>query len=137
MNSKKPTVMVVEDEHLLLKAIERKLKLNNLNVIACESGAEAWENLDKNQKPPDAIWLDYYLGDTNGIEFMQKLRNNEKWTDIPVLVVSNSANPDKVSKMMALGAKDYLLKADYRLDRLVLEIQSLINNTKTLKKDGQ
>ena len=114
--------MVVEDEHLLLKAIERKLKLNNLNVIACESGAEAWENLDKNQKPPDAIWLDYYLGDTNGIEFMQKLRNNEKWTDIPVLVVSNSANPDKVSKMMALGAKNYLLKADYRLDRLVLEI---------------
>ena len=67
---------------------------------------------------------------------MQKLRNNEKWTDIPVLVVSNSANPDKVSKMMALGAKDYLLKADYRLDRLVLEIQSLINNTKTTK-DGQ
>ena len=128
--------MVVEDEHLLLKAIERKLKLNNLNVIACESGAQAIENLNKKTAPPDAIWLDYYLGDTNGIEFMQKLRQNEKWTDIPVLVVSNSANPDKVSAMMALGAKGYLLKADYRLDRLVSEIQSLIN-TKTPKKNGQ
>lgn len=136
MRVKKFTVMVVEDEHLLLKAIERKLKLNDLNVIACESGEEAWENLAKKQKMPDAIWLDYYLGDTNGIEFMQKLRNNKKWSDIPVLVVSNSANPDKVGAMMALGAKDYLLKADYRLEKLVSEIQSLINNTKTSKKDG-
>src|SRR3972149_7980126 len=122
--------MVVEDEHLLLKAIERKLRLNNLNVIACETGTAAMENLNKKTAPPDAIWLDYYLGDVNGIEFMQKLRQNPKWADIPVLVVSNSANPDKVSKMMALGAKGYLLKADYRLDRLVSEIQSLIN-TKT------
>ena len=135
MESKNPTVMVVEDEHLLLKAIERKLKLNNLNVIACESGAQAIENLNKKTAPPDAIWLDYYLGDTNGIEFMQKLRQNEKWTDIPVLVVSNSANPDKVSAMMALGAKGYLLKADYRLDRLVSEIQSLINTKQ--KQNGR
>ena len=136
MESKNPTVMVVEDEHLLLKAIERKLRLNNLNVIACESGTAAIENLNKKSAPPDAIWLDYYLGDTNGIEFMKKLHQNAKWTDIPVLVVSNSADPEKVSAMMALGVKDYLLKADYRLDRLVSEIQSLINN-KTPKKNGQ
>ena len=136
MESKKPTVMVVEDEHLLLKAIERKLRLNNLNVIAWESGAKAIDNLNKKSAPPDAIWLDYYLGDVNGIEFMQKLRQNPKWADIPVLVVSNSANPDKVSKMMALGAKGYLLKADYRLDRLVSEIQSLIS-TKKQKQNGQ
>ena len=128
--------MVVEDEHLLLKAIVRKLRLNNLNVIACESGTQAIENLNKKTAPPDAIWLDYYLGDTNGIEFMQKLRQNKKWTDIPVLVISNSANPDKVSAMMALGAKGYLLKADYRLDKLVSEIQSLIN-TKKKKQNGQ
>jgi len=128
--------MVVEDEHLLLKAIERKLKLNNLNVIACETGAQALENLNKKTVLPDAIWLDYYLGDINGIEFMQKLHQNPKLADIPVLVVSNSANPDKVSKMMALGAKGYLLKADYRLDRLVSEIQSLIS-TKTPKQNGR
>ena len=117
--------MVIEDEHLLLKAIERKLRLNNLNVISCESGAQAIENLNKKTAPPDAIWLDYYLGDTTGIEFMKKLRQNAKWTDIPVLVISNSANPEKVSAMIALGAKDYLLKANYRLDTLVSKIQSL------------
>jgi len=117
--------MVIEDEHLLLKAIERKLRLNNLNVIACESGTQAIENLNKKTAPPDAIWLDYYLGDTTGIEFMKKLRQNAKWTDIPVLVISNSANPEKVSAMIALGAKDYLLKANYRLDTLVSKIQSL------------
>src|SRR3989338_8236760 len=89
MESKKPTVMVVEDEHLLLKAIDRKLRLNNLNVIACESGAQAIENLNKKTAPPDAIWLDYYLGDTNGIEFMKKLHQNAKWADIPVVVFFN------------------------------------------------
>ena len=41
---------------------------------------------------------------------MKKMRENKKWADIPVVVVSNSASPEKVHTMLALGAKKYLLK---------------------------
>lgn len=122
---KKLTILVVEDEVLLLEAITKKLKIDNFEVVGTSSGRQALDYLKNIETKPDAIWLDYYLGDINGLEFMQKVHQNKSWSTIPVLVVSNSANPEKVEKMLELGAKKYMLKAEHRLDDLVSEIGSL------------
>lgn len=119
--------MVVEDETLLLQAITKKLKLSGLDVVSCASGQQAIDYLDSLDELPDAVWLDYYLKDMNGLAFMQELKQNPKWADIPVLVVSNSASPDKVSNMLGLGAKKYILKAEYRLDEIIAMIRDFID----------
>lgn len=119
--------MVVEDETLLLQAITKKLKLSNMDVLSCASGQQAVDYLENLDELPDAIWLDYYLKDMNGLAFMQQLKHNPKTKDIPVLVVSNSASPDKVSNMLGLGAKKYILKAEYRLDEIISMIRDFIN----------
>jgi len=126
MNNDQPTVMVVEDEVLLLEAISKKLQLNNINVVGASSCKQAFDYLESLSKKPDAIWLDYYLGDLNGVDFMQQLRKNREWMSIPVLVVSNSASPEKVQKMLDLGVKKYMIKAEHRLDELVEEIKSFV-----------
>lgn len=117
--------MVIEDEELLLQAISKKLKLNDVDVVACVSGRQAFDYLQNQKKLPDAIWLDYYLGDMDGIYFMEKLKGKKELSNVPVLVVSNSASPDKVHRMLALGAKEYLIKAEHRLDELVAEIKKI------------
>ncbi len=128
METKKDfTILVVEDEDMLLKAITRKLELAGKKVIPCISGRVALEYLNQSQEIPDAIWLDFYLKDMNGLEFMYELKKDENRANIPVLVVSNSASTDKVTKMLALGAKKYLLKAESKLDDLVSEISSIMN----------
>lgn len=124
--SQKHTIMVVEDETLLLQAITKKLKLSGLDVLSCASGAQAIDYLKNLDKMPDAIWLDYYLKDMNGLGFMQTLKSDAKWENIPVIVVSNSAGPDKVHNMLALGAKRYVLKADYRLDEIIAIVNEFI-----------
>lgn len=121
--------MVVEDEALLLQVISKKLKLSGMDVLSCSSGRQAIDYLKNLDTPPDAIWLDYYLVDMNGLAFMQELKQNTKWADIPVLVVSNSASPDKVNNMLGLGAKKYILKAEYRLDEIVAMIRDFIGST--------
>lgn len=126
MSKLNPTIMVVEDETLLLQAITKKLKLSNLDVISCASGQQAVDYLTNLDEMPDAVWLDYYLKDMNGLAFMQTLKENPKWTDIPVLVVSNSASPEKVHNMLGLGAKKYILKAEYRLDEIIEMIRDFI-----------
>ncbi len=126
MDAHKPTVLVVEDEVLLLEAISQKLSLNNIEVVGATSCEQAIDYLKNLSKKPDAIWLDYYLGDLNGLDFMQEVRKHKEWNNIPVLVVSNSASPDKVKKMLELGVKKYMIKAEHRLDELVEEIQSFI-----------
>lgn len=131
MSKQKPTVMVVEDEILLLQAISKKLELNGITAIPYSSGKQAIDYLDNLSELPDAIWLDYQLKDMDGIEFMGHLKKKETWAQIPVIVVSNSASPDKVHNMLALGAKQYLLKAEYRLDELIPIMKHFIaeNNT--------
>lgn len=113
------TVMVIEDEDLLLEAICKKLKLNGVDVVACSNGKQGLDYLESLPRKPDVIWLDYYLGDMDGVLFMQKLKTKKKFANIPVVVVSNSASADKVKTMMSLGAKQYLIKAEHRLDELV------------------
>lgn len=127
MSKLKPTIMVIEDEELLLQAITKKLKLSGLDVLSCSSGQQAVDYLENmNDELPDAIWLDYYLKDMNGLIFMQQVRSNPKWEKIPVIVVSNSAGPDKVNSMLALGVKKYLLKAEYRLEEIIEEFQEFV-----------
>src|SRR5687768_11294675 len=128
MSKMSPTIMVVEDEVLLLQAITKKLKLSGMDVLSCSSGQQAIDYLGSLDELPDAVWLDYYLKDMNGLAFMQQLKTNPKWADIPVLVVSNSASPEKVTNMLGLGAKKYILKAEYRLDEIITMIRDFVKD---------
>lgn len=127
MIKKTPVILVLEDEALLLQAISKKLELSGIQVVSCTTGVQALDYLSSLPQPPDAIWLDYYLKDMNGLEFMHKVSLNEAWKNIPVLVVSNSASSDNVHSMLALGVKKYLLKADYRLDEIIKVIKKFIS----------
>jgi DNA-binding response OmpR family regulator len=119
-------VLVIEDEELLLEAIARKLTNEGLEPITCTGAAQAFDYLNSLPTPPDIIWLDYYLKDTNGLEFMQRLRKDEKWSTLPVVVVSNSASEEKKKAMLALGVKKYLLKAEYRLEEIIKIIKEMV-----------
>jgi two-component system chemotaxis response regulator CheY len=99
-----------------------------MDVLSCASGQQAVDYLTSMDVLPDAVWLDYYLKDMNGLAFMQELKAKPEWSTIPVIVVSNSASPDKVSNMLALGAKKYILKAEYRLDEIIGMIKEFISD---------
>lgn len=130
MSKQKPTILVIEDESLLLEAITKKLKLSNIDVLSCASGQQAIDYLKNLDELPDAVWLDYYLKDMNGLAFMKTLKENDDWSHIPVVVVSNSAGPDKVHNMLALGAKKYILKAEYPLDKIIQMMLQFIEESK-------
>jgi len=106
MSKENPKIMVIEDENLLLQAITKKLTLCGIEAVSCSSGEQALDYLKNFSENPDAVWLDYHLKEMDGLAFMEALKTNDKWSAIPVFVVSNSASPDKVHRMLALGAKN-------------------------------
>jgi CheY-like chemotaxis protein len=110
MSKTNPKIMVVEDENLLLQAISKKLTASGIEAVSCLSADQALD----------------YLKDMDGLTFMKNLKENELWKNLPVFVVSNSASPDKVNGMLALGAKKYILKAEHRLDEIIESIKSFI-----------
>jgi len=125
-NSTAPKILVVEDEKLLLNAIGKKLTNSGYAPILCQSAQKALDYLASTKTLPNAIWLDYYLGDMNGVDFMNELRKNDGWSSIPLIVVSNSASEQKRQAMLSMGAKKYLLKAQYRLEDIVKELAEMI-----------
>lgn len=121
--------MVVEDEKLLLKAIEKKLSISGFETVGFKSGEDCLEYLKQNQKRPDLIWLDYYLKDTNALEIMNKMKTEpfcKLCKDIPVFIVSNSASDEKVHNLLRLGASKYLLKAEHKIEDIIKEINKAI-----------
>ena|SRR3989344_1796972 len=111
-------VMIIEDEEALLQAISQKLTKSGFETITCTTATQALNYLKELRRLPDVIWLDYYLEDMDGLEFMNKMNENPEWKKLPVVVVSNSASPQKVQSMMDRGVKRYLLKADYQLKEI-------------------
>ncbi len=119
-------IMVVEDERLLLEVISKKLMLNNFEVIPYLDGIAALTDLISLRVTPDIIWLDYYLGSINGMEFVTEMKKHA--ISLPIVIVSNSASDSKVKTMLALGVKKYLLKAHHRLEDIVSELNSLLKD---------
>ncbi|NMB70432.1 response regulator transcription factor [candidate division WWE3 bacterium] len=127
-DDKKPLIMIVEDEIMLLNAICIKLNKRGYDTVSCTSGRQALDYLKSLPKLPNGIWLDYQLRDLNGLEVMAAIKESEYWNSVPVFVVSNSASQEKMLNMLALGAKKYFLKAEHKLDEIIDGISTYLNN---------
>lgn len=118
------TILVVEDDQALQDAVCIKLKKEGINCLTAKSSQEAIKHL-KSAEAIDAVWLDHYLiGDLNGIEIVEELRQMKNRHNLPVYVVSNTVSPEKVEEYFKLEVKKYYVKSDYRLEEIVEDIKS-------------
>lgn len=123
----KRLIMIIEDEVMLLQAIEKKLRNIGFETVSFTRATDALRYFEDGGERPAAIWLDYYLeDDIDGIAFMQKLTEKPELSSIPVIVVSNSASQEKINAMVALGVKRYLLKAENRLEDIATTIRDVL-----------
>jgi len=126
MNEKK-SILIVEDELPLQKAIKAKLELNNFNTVTARAVDQAINYL--NDTNIDVIWLDHYLlGKDDGLDFVTKIKENKKWEKIPIFVVSNTASADKVNSYLRFGVSKYYTKSNFRLDSIIEDINNYLNN---------
>ena len=125
------TILVIEDERPLSEAIKVKLEKNGFSVVTTRTIKQTFDYLE-DIGIVDVIWLDHYLlGKENGLDFVTQLKASDgKWKNIPIFVVSNTASPDKVQSYIRLGVNKYYTKADYRLDQIIAEIKSFLENSK-------
>ena len=125
------TIMVIEDEELLLNAITKKLEVSGIKPLAFLDADSALSYLtEESNVPPHAIWLDYHLKGTDGLEFTKRVKESPKLKSIPIVVVSNSANDETVKNVLSLGVDKYLLKAEHRLDDIIKVIESILETNK-------
>lgn len=122
---KKIKVMVVEDEEILLTALSEELKQEGFEVVGAKDGVEGVEK--SVSEKPDMILLDLVMPRLDGIGALTQIKENPETKDIPVVILTNLSDYDKISDALSLGAMDYLVKANYRLEELVNKIKVVLD----------
>jgi len=128
--NQKYQVLVVEDEPSLNEAINSKLVKAGLKVSVFDDGKQALDTITARGKHFDGIWLDFDVKEINGLEFMQRFVAIPGWESCPVLIVSNTGNPELIQQAIQLGAKEWIIKAEVRLDDTVNRFIKLIDTAK-------
>ncbi|RXK00537.1 histidine kinase [Arcobacter sp. CECT 8986] len=101
-------VLIVDDDIKNIFVLDAALKEFNATTFTAFNGQEALDFLDKNQV--DLVLMDIMMPVMDGYEAMEKIRENEKIKNIPIIAVTAKAMKDDREKCIKLGADDYLSK---------------------------
>jgi two-component system, OmpR family, KDP operon response regulator KdpE len=119
------TVLVVDDEPQIVRALRINLRVRDYEVHTAGTGSEALEVAAKH--PPDLVILDLGLPDLGGLDVIHGLRG---WTEAPIIVLSGRADStDKVEALDA-GADDYVTKP-FAMDELLARMRAVTRRAGT------
>jgi DNA-binding response OmpR family regulator len=98
-------ILIVEDERNIAELLKDWLDEEGFQVKIAYSGAEAKKHIKESS--PDAVTLDIYLPDANGLSILQDLKSDPETNRIPVIIISSSEEARDAKKM---GALDFISK---------------------------
>jgi DNA-binding response OmpR family regulator len=123
----KKTVLVVEDERPMSKAINLKLSNLGYNVITADDGQKAIDSLK--DQDVDIILLDLVMPNVGGFEVLKKLGETTK--DYYIMVLSNLSQEEDKQKAKDMGADEYYIKSNISISEIVEKIQNIqVNENK-------
>ncbi|EHU8075585.1 chemotaxis protein CheV [Vibrio cholerae] len=117
------TIMVVDDSAFIRSLIQDTLSSAGYNIIACKDGGEAHEKLmelkqaAKEENVPvseliDAVVTDVEMPRMDGMHLIKRLREDDSYATMPIVMFSSLMSDDNRSKALALGANDTLTKPE-------------------------
>lgn len=110
-------LLLVEDDVNVAKLYRMLLESRGYTVRHAADGVEGLDAARRER--PDLILLDVMMPRMNGISFLQALREDSALGTVPAVVLSNFREPRLVERAMALGALEYMVKAQTRPETLV------------------
>lgn len=103
-----PRVLVVDDQPLNLKLMERILQESGYLVDLAHSGHQCLEKVEEH--PPDIILLDIMMPEMDGLEVCQKLRAHKATQATPIIFITAKATKEDKLEGLNAGAIDYITK---------------------------
>jgi len=101
-------ILIVDDEPFNLDLLEQELGDHHYDIERAGDGAEALEKVDSFK--PDVILLDYMMPKMNGIEVVKRLRQDERYKSLPVILLTAKGSQEDKVRGLDAGADDYVVK---------------------------
>jgi DNA-binding response OmpR family regulator len=101
-------VLIADDEPNIVAAVEFLLQRNGYEVQVARNGDEALKLVEASN--PDLVLLDVMMPVRSGYEVCKRIRENDAWRHIKIIMLSAKGRDAEVTKGLALGADDYVTK---------------------------
>ena len=103
-------LLVVDDSSTMRRIIKNTLaRLGHKDVLEGADGLEGWAALDAN---PDVEMLitDWNMPEMNGLELVKKVRADNRFTDLPIIMVTTEGGKAEVITALKAGVNNYIVK---------------------------
>ncbi len=122
MTGSQKKILIIEDDPSISKMISSRLEKEGFQMVAAMDGEEGFQKIQT--ESPDLIILDIMLPKRDGFWVLEEMKvSAEARKDIPVVVLSNLGQPKDIDLAMKLGAKEYLVKTDFSLAKLMDKVK--------------
>jgi len=117
------TILVIDDDELVSRTLQRALKLYDYQVMVANSGAEGLHLARRHR--PDLLVLDVVMPGTDGFQVCRQVRGDPLLKEVPILfLTAKSKDEDKIEGFRA-GGDDYLSKP-FNMQELQLRIKAIL-----------
>jgi DNA-binding response OmpR family regulator len=124
VNSNQPMILVVDDSTTNVVLLEAILDEKGYRIETALNAKEAYAIIA--QHTPDLILLDLLMPKISGFDFLAQIRDNENTRSTPVIVVSALTDEENITKIMEMGAIDFI-KKPIDLQYLVEKVESVLH----------
>ena len=124
MAVKGKNLLIVEDDLFLATLLKNRMEKEGVNVSVAKDGDEAMTHIKVHK--PDLILLDIILPGKSGFEFLEELRQQSLFKDIPIFIMSNLGQEDDIKRGNALGIAEYFIKSHVPLEEMIKKITAFL-----------
>ena len=125
-------ILVVDDDPGLLVLVTKMLERVGPKPLIAETATGALAILERD--PIDLLILDLMLPDADGFDILEQIRNDRRFDEMPVLILSARVDPETISRGLELGADAYLTKP-YLPNTLVSRVRALVEQGRRAPSD--
>ncbi|MBD0343859.1 MAG: response regulator, partial [Coleofasciculus sp. Co-bin14] len=124
-------LLIVDDDPQLLDFLRTLLEPWAFRLTLQHDPKQFWTTLE--QSAPDLLILDIEMPELSGIDLCQVVRNDPRWSELPVLFLSAYIDAKTVHRVFSVGADDYVSKPVVGPE-LVARVLNRLERTKIRQK---
>lgn len=124
MSTKKVKVAIIEDDIAIVQMYRTKFETEGYEVATAPDGEAGLELLSTFE--PDIILLDLMMPNMNGLDMLQKLRNQPGGRDAKVVVLTNMGDTETATRVYKMAADDYIVKAEMTPKQVAERVKALL-----------
>jgi len=119
------TILIVEDSKTQAAYLQSILELEQYKTMVASNGEDALKMIEK--EVPDMVLTDVIMPLMDGFTLCQQIRKEEKFSNIPVILLTSLADPRDIIKGLESGADNFIPKP-FTEDYLLTQIESILIN---------